>query len=80
MLGDRAPPGGCLELRLELGAHRVGQQAEVDLVGVLVLDDAPGEAAGVEEAGVEPDLARHGMRRDAAADVHDDLARARGSS
>ena len=31
-------------------------------MGVLVLDDAPGEAARVEEARVEPDLARDGVR------------------
>src|SRR5438067_3910414 len=43
-------------------ARTVGviEQQEVDLVGVLVLHDAPGEGAGVEEIRVQPDLAGSG--------------------
>ena len=67
-----APPGAALEQRVELRAHRVGEDGEVDLVAVLVLHDAPGEAARVEEVRIEPDLARRRVGRNAAPDVHDD--------
>jgi len=63
-----------LEERLELCAHRIAQHQEVDLVSVLVLNDAPGEAAGVQEASVEPDLACDSVRGDPLADVDHDPA------
>src|SRR5207248_11335767 len=58
-------------------ARTVGviEQQEVDLVGVLVLHDAPGEGAGVEEIRVQPDLAGSGGRRRPALDVDRDLRR-----
>jgi hypothetical protein len=44
----------------DLPLRRV-EQVVVDLVGVLVLDKRPGEAAAVEQARVEPDLAGDGL-------------------
>src|SRR5438477_364206 len=45
---------------------------EVDLMRVLVLDRAPGERAGVDQGGVEPDLTpgRVGLRAGAQVDRH----------
>src|ERR1700693_4032893 len=39
-----APPGGSVQQPVQLGAHRIREKRKVDLVRVLVLDDAPGEA------------------------------------
>jgi hypothetical protein len=49
-------PGLTSEGLLERRSLRVVEQEEVDLVGVLMLDEGPRELARVEQAGVEPDL------------------------
>src|SRR5439155_8140019 len=73
---------GAVRVAPGTGAERVGEtrsggvveEREVDLVCVLVLDDAPRKGAGVEEAGVEEDLTRGSRLRGEAADVDRDLA------
>src|SRR2546423_11498059 len=76
-MGDRGsgvlPPRGAGETRCERSAEHVTQEEEVDLMRVLVLDDAPGEDAHVEEAGFEPELALRRLGGDARGDVDGDL-------
>src|SRR5258706_15686154 len=67
-------PCGAAEHAVELGARVGRQKREVDLMCVLVLYDAPGEGAGVEQVGVEPDLLRRRRGRDARPDVNHDRA------
>jgi hypothetical protein len=50
------------------------EDEEVDLVRVLVLDDAPGEAAGVDERRIQPDVAGCGVGVLGVADVDGDAA------
>src|SRR4029077_3259263 len=69
------PPRRPVQQLVELRTRRVGEEGEVDLVRVLVLHDAPGETAGVEEIRVEPDLVGRRVRGDAWPHVHDDGAR-----
>src|SRR5437588_4301495 len=48
-------PGLRSECLLQLRADHGREEEEVDLVRVLVLNRGPGEAAGVEQVGIEPD-------------------------
>jgi hypothetical protein len=58
----------------------VVEEQEIDLMRVLVLHDAPGELTGVQQIGVEPDLAWQGARRFAVNDVNRDWTRNQGPS
>jgi hypothetical protein len=55
--GDSVAPVPAAEETVELRPRHVVEEEEVDLVRVLVLHRPPGEAAGLEQVGVEPDLA-----------------------
>ena len=59
---DAVAPVAGVQRRVERGALGVVQEEEVDLVGVLVLDRRPGEATGVDEVGVEVDVAGRRIR------------------
>src|SRR6185312_112268 len=72
--GHGVAPVAAAELGGEDRALRVVEQQEVDLVRELVLDDAPREAAGVEERRVEVDLAGLGVRAADRRDVNRDRA------
>src|SRR5205823_5000667 len=65
-------PNRCVEQSFELGALRVVQEQEVDLVRKLMLDDAPRETTGVEQVAVQPNISRRRVRVDAASDVNRD--------
>src|SRR3954454_9002550 len=62
-------PGASSDELAELRARLVGEDEEVDFVCVFVLDDTPGEIAGIEQVGVQPDHARARGGVDAAADM-----------
>ena len=73
-----AAPDRAAERGAERRLRSLGEQGEVDLVGVLVLDDAPGVLARVQQAGIEVDRSRdrvvNGDRRDLDRDLLRDEA------
>src|SRR6476469_9195669 len=73
--GDGVAPVLAAEQLQELGALAVVEEEEVDLVAQLVLDDAPGEAARIEQRGVKIDLAVGGIGIPVVANVDRDRAR-----
>jgi hypothetical protein len=58
--GNAAAPIGAAELPEQACAQLVVEEEEVDLMRVLVLDDAHRERAGIQQVGVEPDAPRCG--------------------
>ena len=64
------PPGLRAEQTAEPGASRVVEEEVVDLVRVLVLDDAPGAHAQGKHPRVEPDVALARVAADLACDVN----------
>ena len=78
MLERRAvAPFGRAEQLEEARSDRIVETEVVDLMRVLVLDDAPRELPGVEQVGVQPDLAAGRERVRSANDVDGDLRRNR---
>src|SRR6478672_383148 len=76
--GDGVAPVLAAEQLQKLSALAVVEEEEVDLVAQLVLDDAPGEAARIEQRGVEIDLAVRRIGIPVVTDVDRDRARDQG--